>query len=162
MTGSSVRAIGGRVALGDALRRRPRLAVAPVLAVVSLASALTTVPGLVDHTVDPPAATQEGWDRPELYPGDIGIPAVVVERAEQLIREDELYAIAIGDQIPVVAGGIGIVQGLHYFLLPRGWTDDYTRADWVIAWGQSSETLGVPIAREYGVAPSVNLVEVRR
>jgi hypothetical protein len=144
------------------VRRRAGGALAPLLAVVALASALTAVPVLGRNTLDVARADRETWDRPELYPGDVGVPAVVVERAEREIPEDELYAVAVGDQIPVIAGGIGVVQALHYFLLPRRSTAEVWQADWVIAWGQSSETLGVPVAREIGLAPSVNLVEVRR
>jgi hypothetical protein len=173
----STRAVGARVAsvrtrlqshsatAGHAARhgvRWPRPVLAPLLAAVALASALTTVPTLVRQTFSPPAQAEDAWDHPELYPGHLGIPAIVVERSQRLIPEDAPYAIVIGDQIPVVAEGIGIVQGLHYFLVPRPWTEDLSGAEWVIAWGHSSETLGVPVSRAIGLAPGVNLVEVAR
>ena len=156
-TGAQARRRGASV-----VRQMPGVALANLLAAVVLASALAAVPELVRTTVDVARADREGWDRPELYPGDIAVPAAVVEVAEREIGDDDLYAVVVGDQIPVVAGGIGIVQALNYFLLPRRATTDLSRADWVIAWGVSSETIGVPIAREIGLAPSVNLVEVRR
>ena len=135
---------------------------APLLAAVSLVAALRPVPALVREIADPPPAEAEGWDRPELYPGDVGIPAVVVERAEEIIPRDGLYAIAIGDQLPVASGGIGVYQALNYFLLPRRWTFDVAAAEWIITWGHSAELLGVPVVREIGVAPGVNIVEVAR
>lgn len=153
-----------RVRRGGAarFRRRPGAAVAPLIAAVALGSSLAVVPSLVRDTVGVARADREGWERPELYPGDVGVPAAVVEVAEREIPEDAVYAIAVGDQLPVLAGGVGIVQALAYFLLPRRWSGELWRAEWVIAWGESSETLGVPIEREIGMAPNVNLVEVRR
>ena len=134
---------------------------APLIAALALLAAATTVPDLVRGIVDPPPA-DEGWSRPELYPAHLGIPPEVVERAEQIVPEDGLYAVVFGEQIPVESGGIGIRQGLNYFLLPRRWTRDLDEAGWVIAWGKPAETLGVPVGREVGLAPGVNLVEVRR
>ena len=134
---------------------------APLLAAVALAAAATSVPDLVRGIFDAPS-TDKGWSRPELYPGHIGIPPEVVERAEELLPKDALYTIVFGDQIPVESGGIGIRQGLVYFLLPRRWTRDLEQADWVIAWGKPAETLGVPVAREIGLVSGVNLVEVER
>ena len=144
------------------IRRRAGATVAPLVAALALVSAVAAVPRLVDETIGVARADREGWERPELYPPDIGVPAAVVEVAEREIPEGAVYAIAVGDQIPVLAGGIGVVQALAYFLLPRRWTGELWRAEWVIAWGESSETLGVPIEREIGLAPNVNLVEVRR
>ena len=173
MSGGSSRALGdapvaqplargSRGARARDLRGRAGAILAPLLATVMLASALGAVPGFLRDTAEVVRADRATWNRPELYPGEVGVPAPVVEAAEREIGEDELYAIVIGDQIPVVAGGIGVVQALNYFLLPRRSTTDLRRADWVIVWGESSETVGVPIAREIGVATSVNLVEVRR
>ena len=44
-------------------------------------------------------------------------------------------------------------------LLPRVFTTDRHRAQWVIAYRASSELLGVPYAREIGLAPDVNVIE---
>ena len=137
---------------------------APLLAAVALVAAATTVPALVREIVDAPPAA-ERWSRPELYPPHVSIPTDVVVRSEQLMPEDALYAIAIGDQYAVADHGIGVLQALNYFLLPRRWTFDVREAEWIITWGHSSETLGVRIEREWGLStgpPGVNLVKVRR
>jgi hypothetical protein len=47
-------------------------------------------------------------------------------------------------------------------LLPRIYTPDRHRAQWVIAYRASSETLGVPYSREIGLAPNVNVIEAVR
>ena len=141
--------------------RRVGAALAPLLAALALAAAATTAPDLVRGIVDPPA-DEERWSRPELDPRHIGIPVEVVERTEELVPRDASYTIVFGDQIPVESGGIGVRQGLVYFLLPRRWTNDHERAEWVLAWGESSEALGVRVRREVGLVPGVNLVEVER
>jgi hypothetical protein len=56
----------------------------------------------------------------------------------------------------------GAILAFKFALLPRIYTPDRHRAQWVIAYQVPSEGLGVRYSREVGLSPDVNAVEVER
>jgi hypothetical protein len=88
-------------------------------------------------------------------------PTASLAAARQLIPPGATYAIAVGDQPPVADPEL-IRIVFRFWLLPRAYTERLPDADWVVAFHRSSESLGVPVAQEIGVAPDVNVVRVKR
>lgn len=56
----------------------------------------------------------------------------------------------------------GAILAFKFALLPRVYTKDPHRAQWVIAYQVPSEGLGVRYSREIGLSPEVNVVQVER
>jgi hypothetical protein len=82
-------------------------------------------------------------------------------QARQAIPRDATYAVVVGDEFsPSTRTAVGLA--FRFWLLPRRYTTDRKHAQWVIAYHHPSETLGVKYVKEIGLAPDVNLVEVRR
>jgi hypothetical protein len=82
-------------------------------------------------------------------------------QARKSIPRDATYAVVVGrDLSPSARTAVGFA--FRFWLLPRRYTTQRKRAQWVIAYHHASETLGVPYVKEIGLAPDVNLVEVRR
>jgi hypothetical protein len=88
-------------------------------------------------------------------------PTASLAAARALIPPGATYAIAVGDQPPVADPEL-IRIVFRFWLLPRTSTEHLSDAQWVVAFHRSSESLGVPVAQEIGVAPDVNVVRVRR
>jgi hypothetical protein len=136
--------------------------VALLVVAVALAAAAVELPGAFD---DAAAALREG--RPgraerELAPAQgLDIPDEMLLRVRQVIPEDASFAVVLGDSIELTPTQVtGIPQFLRYWLVPRPFEDEQDDADWVIAYGQSSETLGVPVAEEIPLAEAINAVRV--
>jgi hypothetical protein len=81
-------------------------------------------------------------------------------RARDVIPPHATYAVVPGPGLTSTQRLAEVAFKL--MLLPRIFTTDRHRAQWVIAYRASSETLGVPYSREIGLAPNVNVVEVVR
>ena len=89
------------------------------------------------------------------------VPNEMIARAEQVIPPDATYNIVLGPQFELSdtqRAGIPVV--LRYYLLPRHQVEGTERADWVIAYGQSSEELGLRYRREVPLADGVNALEL--
>jgi hypothetical protein len=129
-----------------------------------LAAAVLELPGVVVDAADAVRAGRPAALERAAAPADgLGIPNDMVERVREVIPEDAHYAIVLGPSIPLDANQtVGIPQFLRYWLLPRTFEDEADDADWVIAYGQSSETLGIPVKLEIPLAALVNAVEVDR
>jgi hypothetical protein len=84
------------------------------------------------------------------------VPPEALVQAQSLMPRHAVYAVAIDGK-----ADSGAILAFKYALLPRVYTTDRKRAQWVIAYKVPSEGLGVPYRREIGLAPDVNLVEVR-
>jgi hypothetical protein len=86
-------------------------------------------------------------------------PTAALARARELIPPGATYAISVG-QTPPVADPELIRIVFRFWLLPRTYTEQTADAQWVIAYHRASESLGVKVANEDGIAPFVNLVQV--
>lgn len=143
--------------------RRGAEAAAVVVALLLVAAAIE-LPGVVRRGVDAVRDGRPSTVEREAAPASgLGIPEELLVRARQTIPEDARYAVVLGSSIPLDENQrVGIPQFLRYWLAPRTFEDEADDADWVIAYGQSGETLGVPVKREVPLADLVNAVEVER
>jgi len=89
------------------------------------------------------------------------VPTAALVHAAQTIPRDATYTIVVGDDPPVELPG-DVEAAFRFWLPPRRYTEHAADADWIVAYHVSSEELGVPVAREIGLAPAVNAVEVKR
>jgi hypothetical protein len=137
------------------------LVIAGVL-VVCLAAAAVRIPTILRHAVDAGTGGRPGTAERELGPADaMDIPNEVIGRAEQVIPPDATYNLVLGPQFELSEtqrAGIPVV--LRYYLLPRHEVQGTEHADWVIAYGQSSESLGIRYRREVPLAEGVNALEL--
>jgi hypothetical protein len=86
-------------------------------------------------------------------------PEAIV-RARDVIPPHATFAVVTGPGLTWTQRLADVAFKL--MLLPRIYTPDRHRAQWVIAYRASSETLGVPYSREIGLAPNVNVIEAVR
>jgi len=87
------------------------------------------------------------------------LPEAVV-RARDVIPPHATFAVVTGPGLTSTQRLAAVAFRL--MLLPRLFTADRHRAQWVIAYRASSEALGVPYSREIGLAPGVNVIEAVR
>jgi hypothetical protein len=159
-------------AVGSSVSVLRRLAVSRRLTRVLIGLAVLVV--VIDLSV---AAVQAGrfvgigWrlhDRPSQLPRDNDLdplayflPTAALAGARRVIPSGATYAIVVGDNPPV--GDPELIRIVfRMWLVPRSYTDDPADAQWVIAYHESSEDVGVPYVSETGVAPAVNVLKVRR
>jgi hypothetical protein len=112
-----------------------------------------------------------GWrlnDRPSQMPRDNDldplayfVPTAALTGARTIIPPGATYAIVVGQDPPVPDPEL-IRIVFKMWLLPRRYTADRANAQWIIAYHQSSEDIGVPYRSENGIAPGVNVLEVGR
>ena len=79
-----------------------------------------------------------------------------VVRAREVIPPRATFAVVTGRGLTSTQRSAELAFKL--MLLPRVFTTDRHRAQWVIAYRASSEQLGVPYTKEIGLAPGVNVV----
>jgi hypothetical protein len=83
--------------------------------------------------------------------------------ARRLLPENATYTVVVGDVTPLPPQmHEGLPPLVRYWLLPRRYSDDIHRVQWVITFHYSTEQLGVPVRREIGLGPDANAVEVDR
>jgi hypothetical protein len=140
----------------------PRVLVIAGVLVACLVAAAVRMPTIVRDAVDAGTAGRQGTDERELAPADVmDVPNEMIARAEQVIPPDATYNVVLGPQFELTEtqkAGIPVV--LRYYLLPRHEVQGTEGADWVIAYGQSSESLGIRYRREVPLAEGVNALEV--
>ena len=83
-----------------------------------------------------------------------------VVRARDVIPPHATFAIVTGPGLTSTQRSADLAFKL--MLLPRVFTTDRHRAQWVIAYRASSELIGVPYTKEIGLAPGVNVVKAAR
>ena len=83
-------------------------------------------------------------------------------RAAQAIPRDASYTVVVGRNPPRVGDPPVVREVLRFWLYPRTYVKRISDAQWVIAYHESSESLGVRVAREIGLGPDANAVEVER
>lgn len=98
---------------------------------------------------------------PPVSAQDFPIEAFV--ESERLIPEDATYFVLVGDNLPLSEyQHTALVPLLQYWLYPRRLTRDIAAADWAIAYGAPTETLGVPLGSQVEVAPAIVVAEIER
>ncbi len=138
--------------------------VARIVVALALVAAALELPGAVGEAIDAVADGRPSRAERELAPGQgLGIDGDMLLRVRRVIPEEASYAIVFGDSIPLNEIQLtGIPQFLRYWLVPRRFEDERDDADWVIAYGHSSETLGIRVAEEVPLSELVNAVRVAR
>jgi hypothetical protein len=91
------------------------------------------------------------------------LPPEAFVGAAKAIPEDATYHVVVGNTLPLTSGKrAALVPLLRYWLLPRRIAPDISEADWIIAWGQPTELLSLPVGRGVEVSPAVVVAEVVR
>jgi hypothetical protein len=91
-------------------------------------------------------------------------PVEAFTGAAEAIPAGATYHVVVGDNLPLQGNQeVSLTPLLRYWLFPRRWTRRLEDAEWVIAYGASTETLGVPVGeRQVEVSPGVVVAEVER
>lgn len=137
---------------------------ARILALAALLIAVTQAPELArSFSNDLDVAGKRTAVERELEPAvSVDVPANVLTGAAGEIPEGASFHVVVGDNLELTPSTRVSIEGLlRYWLQPRRFTD-LQAADWVIAYGASTETLGLEFAREIEVYPGVVVAEVAR
>jgi hypothetical protein len=142
-----------------------RTSVLVVLAALIVALELTAA---ITHAVDDVRAGRQVARRPaapveaaDFDPfATYAMPEALVN-AQKVIPRDAVYAFAAGSRLTAVQRQRAALA-FELALLPRAFTPDRHKAQWVIAYEMPSEGLGVHYSREIGLGPGVQVVEVSR
>ena len=139
-----------------------RSVVATVAAAAALGAATTEVPSAVRAGLEALREPARSGVGRELAPADaLDVPPEALVRAAEVIPPHATYNVVVGDQLdPTDTQRIGIPDLFRYWLLPRRRIEGLDHADWVITYGQSTETLDASPRREVALAPSINAVEL--
>jgi hypothetical protein len=110
------------------------------------------------HAAGQPAHTVEAadFDPYALY----AMPEALV-RAGTVIPPHATYSVVSGSNLSAVQRQRALLA-FQLALLPRHFTSDPRKAQWVIAYQMSSEGTGVKYTREIGLGPGVQVVQVAR
>jgi hypothetical protein len=110
------------------------------------------------HAAAKPAAPVEAAD---FDPFAIYAMPEALVNARSVIPRDAVYAFVAGSTLSAVQRQRAALA-FELALVPRAFTLDRHRAQWVIAYQTPSEGLGVHYSREIGLGPGVQVVKVRR
>lgn len=83
-------------------------------------------------------------------------PTQALVAATRIIPRNATYTIVVGHQEPGPPKGI-VDDVFRFWLVPRHYVSSLAKAGWVITYNESSEKLGVPYSKEFGLGPSVNV-----
>lgn len=135
---------------------------ARVVALVALLIASTQAPDLAGSVrSDFSSAGDKTAAQLELEPVSGDVPGSVLTGAAALMPDEATYQIVVGNNLELSPSTRASVEPLlRYWLLPRRSVP--VDPDWVIAYGASTETLGLPLGRQVEVAPGVVVAEVAR
>jgi hypothetical protein len=89
-------------------------------------------------------------------------PREVLRGARAAIPADARYAVVVGDSLPPSTVREAVRPMLGSFLLPRRQVGDLAAAEWVIAYGAPTASLGVAVRAEVELAPGVIVAKVER
>src|ERR671918_1730337 len=80
----------------------------------------------------------------ELYPTRVyGLNPTLILRADEVLPRDAVFNVVAG---PGMLSGHAMAAPFSaYWLLPRRYTTDVTRADWILSFGADPATLGVDV-----------------
>jgi hypothetical protein len=92
------------------------------------------------------------------------LPSEAFTGAADVIPADATFHVVVGRNLPLRGNQeVALTPLFKYWLLPRRATRQLEDADWVIAYGASTETLGVPLGeRQIEISPGVVVAEVER
>lgn len=91
------------------------------------------------------------------------LPTEVFTGAESTIPPHASYHVVVGPNLPLTEQQwITLGPLLHHWLLPRRHVDDLEAAQWVIAYGEPTETIDAPLSTGVEVSPGVVVAEVER
>ncbi|MCP9487434.1 MAG: hypothetical protein MSC30_16420 [Gaiellaceae bacterium MAG52_C11] len=92
------------------------------------------------------------------------LPIEAFTGAADAIPADATYHVVVGENIPLRGNQeIALTPLYQYWLFPRRSTRRLADAEWVIAYGASTETLGIRLReRQVEVSPGVVVAEVER
>jgi hypothetical protein len=122
----------------------------------------------ITHAVDDVRAGREAAGRPaapveaaDFDPFATYAMAEALVNARSVIPRDAVYAFAAGSKLSTVQRQRAALA-FELALLPRAFTPDRHKAQWVIAYQMPCEGLGVHYSREIGLGPGVQVVKVSR
>jgi hypothetical protein len=119
-----------------------------------------------------PVIARSGWSHAREHVAsttDRELAAVVYSQAPnstfldaaRLIPRDATYSVVVGEDPPNPTGFVVAVPSMfQYWLLPRRFTRNIHKAQWVISWHHSSETLGIHYSEEIGIGDYSNVLKV--
>ena len=139
-------------------------AAAVLVAAVALAAACYRVPGLVRAAHAYVSGPTYSVDTSDLDPLHYFASVQAMQMARSLIPPGDTYTVVVGSDppLPVPDYAKAIQPVFQFWLLPRRYTRDLHRAQWVITYHHTSETVGVRYSRELGLGPDANLLQVVR
>jgi hypothetical protein len=137
---------------------------AAILALVVVATAIRVVPAF--RWVDRELASTSGLTRlqREVAPARaVDIDSRPIERAAQLIPEDGIIAILVGEDYPFThdISGFKAPSWASYRLLPRRYVPDAASAEWVISYDADLAAHSVLPKQTYDLGLGVTLVRQR-
>lgn len=139
--------------------RRTLLFLAVAIAAVELLAVCLRTPALAQlgwqHATAPYRLVRDA----DVDPFASFAPTASIVMAQRTIPPEATYAIVVGNQEPRVEPQL-VRLIFKLWLLPRRYTARPRDADWVIAYNESSERVGVPYTQEIGLAPGVNALKV--
>jgi hypothetical protein len=140
--------------------RAARVAAAGIL-VLAVAATLYRMPGRLQEDWRRITADSD-WTARELAPATAwGVSGEALLRARQTIPPDATVAVVVGQVPPLHSyAAYAVPEMVCDWLLPRRCVP-LERAEWVIAYHQPAETLGVR-GEEIGLGPDANAVRVTR
>ena len=122
-----------------------RRAAVALLAATALVAAATRLPDSVraSHAQIVQTAELSPLER-ELYPTRVyGLPGGLLLRADDVLPREAVFNVVAGPGM--LSGHLMAAPFSAYWLLPRRYTGDPHRADWILSFGADPSTLGVKV-----------------
>ena len=136
--------------------RRALAIVGGIIVACELWAAATRVAHLTRRGIEALSAPGISVQAADLDPLAFYASPQALARAREVIPAHATYSVAV----PGKNQG-GAILAFRFALLPRVYTPDRRRAQWVIAYEVPSEGVGVRYSREIGLSPEANVVEVK-
>jgi hypothetical protein len=136
---------------------------AAVVVCLSLVAAVAKLPTTIRAADTSLRSDDYAWRAGELGPSFAWETSQELTNAAKTLPRNAVYTIVFGNDPPLQdIERTGIVPLFRYWLLPRRYTSRLHEAQWVITYHHSSETVGVPYAKEITLGPDANTFEVTR
>jgi len=142
------------------MARVPLAGAAAVVVALALLAAAARAPGVVQLAYDSVTAPGQSATQRELAPFSSGLDVELLA-ATRAIPATATYTIVFGSAV-APSDVSGANSAIQYWLLPRRFTPDISAAQWVIAYDQAPETLGVHYRKVIPLGPDVNAFKVVR
>jgi hypothetical protein len=142
---------------------------AALVAAAALGGALYRVPALertAERYLDAPDYSLETAD---LDPLKFFVSIGALDQARNTIPKGDTYTIVVGDEPPLSDdpveakdSALAVSAIFRFWLIPLRYTPKLDEAEWVIAYHQPSDGLGIRYSKEIYLSWEANLVEVER